>query len=210
MIKYVIFDFDGTICNTLPVWLRLYRETLKLYKIDVPDKEISDKCFGVKDGVVNLGISKDALEDFYDKLLERKSEIYSAKTFSGFKDMAKSLLSKGFKLSIATASSIDPVNNYLDKAGLAKLFDVVIGYEDVKKLKPDPESIFKIMDFYGDKNADSYIIIGDSDKDILAGKNAGIKTGLFYANDGTNIHDKKHLLSLKPDIVFERWEDFRF
>ena len=51
--------------------------------------------------------------------------------------------------------------------------DVVIGLDDVKVTKPDPEGIVKAMELLGVKKA---VYIGDNITDIQAGKNAGIKT----------------------------------
>lgn len=44
MIKAVFFDLDGTLVNTLPLYLRSYDGALKQQGLTLTDKEIVDTC----------------------------------------------------------------------------------------------------------------------------------------------------------------------
>jgi len=208
MVKYIIFDFDGTLINTRPIWLKGFKEVFSYYGIYHKDSEIIEKCFGVRYGALNLGIKQENIDDFYRKLNKLvKEKLEKAPLFKGVKKVLNILLSKGFKLCICTSSKGALVKEYLSRNNLDKYFNYVVGFEDVKKLKPDPEGIYKIMEFYGDKDTDKYLMVGNSAKDILAGKNAGVKTALFLPNDHTNNSNKQNLLDLNTNIVFKSWED---
>ena len=70
---------------------------------------------------------------------------------------------------------------------LANIYDKIdyfLGREDLRKWKPDPEGLLKIKDHYN-INEKEMIYIGDLDKDILAGKNAGIDT--YFVDDLINL-----------------------
>lgn len=83
-----------------------------------------------------------------------------------------------------------------------KYLSLIVGCEDIKKLKPNPEGIRIIL-----REACIYpkdaLIIGDMPDDIMAGRAAGIKTGVVKWGLG----DWNELLALNPDYAFEKYED---
>ncbi len=104
-------------------------------------------------------------------------------------------------LTLLTSSAESSAKKFLK--GTNKYFEYVIGCERMKKLKPDPEGIQLIMRKFPEVSEDEFIMIGDMDVDILAGKSAGIKTGAVSWGFG----NKKELLSLNPDMFFDSPED---
>ncbi len=88
----------------------------------------------------------------------------------------------------------------LEKLGLSiRYFDVThfLGTQQQKIAKPNPISIEISMNELQTKKNNTYII-GDTGLDILAGKNAGIKT-IFVSRD----HNKKYILKENPDYIIE-------
>ncbi|MFW9947809.1 MAG: HAD family hydrolase, partial [Candidatus Odinarchaeota archaeon] len=53
--------------------------------------------------------------------------------------------------------------------------DFIVGREDIRKWKPEPEGLLKIKEYFGVKK-DEMVFIGDLDKDLLTGQNAGIES----------------------------------
>jgi len=85
----------------------------------------------------------------------------------------------------------------LKSSKLYELLDFFVAREDVKNVKPDPESLYKALDFLG-LDADEAIMVGDSPYDVLAGKNAGTKTvGVTYGFHGDRI------IECDPDFVID-------
>jgi len=109
-------------------------------------------------------------------------------------------LSRKYTLAMLTNGSSKSAKNSLGET--AEYFTLIAGCEHVGKLKPDPEGINFIL-----KNLNflpsQAIMIGDMAVDVLAGKNASIKTGAVNWGLG----DWKDLLKLKPDYKFKRPED---
>lgn len=87
---------------------------------------------------------------------------------------------------------------------ISRYFECIIGGEDVRRLKPDPEGIFRIFSILGigmeDRDA---LMIGDMPEDLIAGKAAGVKTGAVKWGLG----DWDELLACGPDYVFEKYKD---
>lgn len=111
------------------------------------------------------------------------------------------------KLALLTTSNVSSAIGLLEKYELRKFFAQVVGNEQVKNIKPDPEGIFLILDQLDIKADGSTIIVGDTALDILAGKAAGIKTGLVLWREAKDETEISSLLSLSPDYVFEKPED---
>ncbi|PID52799.1 MAG: hypothetical protein CR972_00075 [Candidatus Moraniibacteriota bacterium] len=74
---------------------------------------------------------------------------------------------------------------------------MILGHEQVTHLKPSPEGIYCIMKRFA-SDAKDVIMIGDSDADILSGKNAGVKTALveWGATD-----TEKEQVALGADVI---------
>lgn len=82
-------------------------------------------------------------------------------------------------------------------------FDFWIGLEDVTKVKPDPEPVLLALERLK-MPKEKALMIGDNYHDILAGKNAGIKT----AGVAWSIKGEEYLRQFQPDYIFASY--FRF
>ncbi|MFC1645473.1 HAD family hydrolase [Patescibacteria group bacterium] len=114
-------------------------------------------------------------------------------TFPWVKDVLMHLSEK-HTLTILSSSDSLSVRKSLEES--ARYVSFIKGFDDVKSIKPNPEGIHSIMNDTG-FDASSSSIIGDSNADILAGKNAGIKTiGVTWGVTGA-----KEMKGLNPDFV---------
>ncbi len=77
-----------------------------------------------------------------------------------------------YKSAISTNRS-NTMDRVLADHGLEGYFDLVVSCLDVKRPKPDPESLIKILDYF-DLCPQEAIYIGDSEIDQLAARAAGI------------------------------------
>ena len=59
-------------------------------------------------------------------------------------------------------------------------FDFILGREDVRSWKPEPEGLLRIMEHYK-VNKEDMIYFGDLEKDLETGANAGIEA--HYIDD---------------------------
>jgi HAD superfamily hydrolase (TIGR01549 family) len=103
-------------------------------------------------------------------------------------------------LSASIASSI-----YGSLGPVVEYFSHIIASDHVANVKPDPEGIHLIMDRVGAKSSET-LMIGDAWVDIMAGKNANVKTaGVSWGM--TPVED---LLKFEPNYIFEDPDDLRF
>jgi pyrophosphatase PpaX len=93
----------------------------------------------------------------------------------------------------------------LDKYNLHGYFDIIVAYEDTKEHKPNPEPLEKALKELGGSKQET-IMIGDTDKDIVAANRAGISSILFFPEEHSKFYKYEELISHKPTYVVN---DFR-
>jgi beta-phosphoglucomutase-like phosphatase (HAD superfamily) len=104
-----------------------------------------------------------------------------------------------FKSAVAT-NRTNTMSCVLSKNNLNGLFDLVVTALDVKRPKPFPDPIIKILDHF-DVNPDNLIYIGDSSLDQEAARSAGV---FFIAYKNSSLSADFHINSLEEveDILF--------
>jgi pyrophosphatase PpaX len=198
--KTYLFDWDGCIASSLQLWIDAWEQTFSEYGFNFSDREIVTKAFGNWGLPVTLGIKDGA--GFIEKMYRRvdagmpnvKLEPEAKRTLQILKQMNK-------QIAIITSTRRNSILSAIHRHGLDDIFDVVLGEEDVRKQKPHPEIVLKAMEILKARPANT-IVIGDSDKDILAAKNAGTKAGWYYPATHAAIYRYEKLMQYKPDYVF--------
>src|SRR3989338_485586 len=202
--KYILLDWDGCLAKTLDIWMEGYQETFPLYNLHPSEHEIVEKCYGKWDGPKSFGIED--VDGFYKKLmLVIESKLEAVLLYSGAKDLFQELKARGKKLVILTTSERRYVQKAIEHHNLTKFVDHLFAGDEVKKHKPDPEPIYKGLLTVGGNLMES-IIVGDSDKDVLAGRNAGTDSVLFLPEENKRFYNEAELLSLKPTYVIDQFD----
>lgn len=199
-IKTILFDLDGTLIDTNELIIQSFAHTLKHHL----NREFSREEI--------LPFMGPPLKDTFEKLLpDQVDEMIATyreynlthhdslvKSYDGVNDTIKTLHEKGYPMAIVTTKMRDTAIRGLTLMKLDTFFDVVIGLDDVTRAKPDPEPVLKGMNALGGK-PETTIMIGDNMHDIVAGKNAGMKTaGVAWSAKGRDFIE-----SLEPDYILD-------
>lgn len=181
----ILFDLDGTILNTRNLINRSFVYTFEHFRPDhvITDEEL-DSFFGpsLKQTFSRYSDDPEEIEQMIQFYREFNVSIHDemVSAFPGAKALIKTLHRKKYKLGIVSSKKKDLVEHGLELFGLLDKFSIVIGEEEVKVAKPDPEGIRMAMAALDSKKA---LYIGDGVSDIEAGKNAGIDTiGVLYSD----------------------------
>jgi pyrophosphatase PpaX len=111
---------------------------------------------------------------------------------------------EGRKLGIVTAKRHRTVGLALARfPALASAFDVVVGFEDTERHKPDPEPVLLAVERLGGSPEDA-VYVGDSPFDIAAAKAAGV---FAVAVGWGGIHPDERLLAEEPDAFVQTPEE---
>lgn len=184
-----LFDWDGSLADTLPIWFEGYIKTFAKFGIEVTPEMMGREVLGDWEAPKRLGITNE--DEFYIELEKEVLEkLNNAKLNPEAFEILNRIKEKGGKIAVVTASKKRWVKRALRSNGLRDLVDVFLGKEDVEMVKPDPEGLLKAIRLMGGR-ADEAIMIGDNGKDILAGKAAGMATGLYFPKRYEEFYDRK-------------------
>jgi pyrophosphatase PpaX len=197
----VIFDFDGTIGDTLPLIYEAFDAALRPeINRRMEDHEIRS-LFGPPDNAIIRSIVED--EAAADQAIERYVQAYEdghqelASLFDGIETILASAKESGVRLGIVTGKSRVTAIHSLTAFGVIEYFDAIYAGDDVERQKPHPEAIFAILRDLEHGKGERAVIVGDSAADVEAGKAAGIETiGVTW---GSPDHDE--LYQSEPDLV---------
>lgn len=120
--------------------------------------------------------------------------------FPGISQVLSSITEQ--KLAVASNKPRMFTEKILTGLHIREKFHCIVGPEDVKHAKPDPEMIHKILHFFGGLPEET-LLIGDTDKDMIAGREAGVRIcGVRYGYG-----DKHDLEFQKPDFMINQAEE---
>ena len=178
--KLLIFDLDGVLIDSLQNMRLALKQTCLNLEINLEFKNYR-KFIGLpfEDIMKKMGIRKNI------PLIKKKYIFYSQKYLNKIKIKNKDLkslrkLRKNYKLAVFTSKDRKRTKLILSRY---KLFDIIITSDDVKKGKPNPEGLNKILKFLNIDNKNAYYV-GDSYHDYKCAFDAEIK--YFHALWGYN------------------------
>jgi phosphoglycolate phosphatase len=209
-IRLLVFDLDGTLVDSkldLALSVNAMRAQLGLEPLA---HDIIATYVG--HGVRNL-MRRSLGEEATEETLQRALEIFLAHygehlldhtvIYPGVREALEEL--QGRHLTVLTNKPVGFSQVILDGLGVAHYFRCVYGGNSFEQRKPHPVGVAKLM---ADLNVPSRetMIIGDSDTDVLTGRNAGVWTcGVTYgfgahtladAPPDFTIHDLRELPGL--------------
>lgn len=201
-----IFDFDGTLANTLPLCFDCFRKVFKKFNgINMTDLEIQ-KQFGPSEEVIikrNLKSKIDtvkAIELFYTLYEQQHDYFVNKNMISQVFFLLNNLKQNQKDLGMVTGKGYRSLEISLAKLGFKDYFDVIITDDDVINHKPDSEGLLKALKVLN-SSPENAVFLGDSSADIGAGKKANVTTvGVQWFNINA--------FELKPDFLSNSPNDF--
>jgi phosphoglycolate phosphatase len=203
-LELYIFDLDGTLLDSgKDIALAANYAFEKLNLKTFSEEEIISKVgYGAKKLIEDL--IQEYPQEIKDKALEYFKEFYYSnpviysRLYEGAEETLKKLKELSKKVAVVTNKYEALSVEILKKLNVIDYIDLVVGADTTSEKKPHPLPVFYTLEkLKSDK--DKSIIIGDSETDVLTGKNAGIKTALVLQGYG----NKELALSLNPDYVLD-------
>ncbi|MDA9150057.1 HAD-IA family hydrolase [Candidatus Pelagibacter sp.] len=207
----VLFDLDGTLVDTAPDLMRAHNHVMKKFGYPTKSTEEIRNLVGQGAGamlgrsiwgqakkefgkVQNEKIKKemiDAFVDYYGKNIINESTL-----INGVKDFLKWCKEKKISMAVCTNKQEHLAIDLLKKIGIYDYFEYVAGSNTFDYCKPDPRHLTNVIEILGGEIKRS-IMIGDSETDANAGKNAGIPVVLLedgYTEKNTTEIYHNHLI----------------
>ena len=216
MIKAVIFDMDGLLINSEPLWQISITKVLNSKGVELSIDECKtttgmrvDKVveyWSLKYPVIKLDLKATVLEilqTIEDLVLEQ------GKAMPGVYQIIDFFDKKGISMAVASSSANSLINTVIDKLNLHNKFKVIQSAEYLKYGKPHPEVFINTANILN-KEPSECLVFEDSVYGVLSAKSAMMRVVAVpeienINNKGFCIADKK-LKSLE-DFNLEIWEE---
>ena len=177
-IKAIVFDCDGVMFDTADANRMYYNEVLRHFgKQELTDEQfIKVHMYTVKEALEYLFPDMESLYEVYHYMagVGYPRFISYMKIEPGLRQLLKVLKLEGYIRAVAT-NRTDTMPAVLKEHKLENQFDMVVTAADVKKPKPAPDQLLKIMAEFN-LNSCQMIFIGDSQYDEIA----SFKAGTFF------------------------------
>ena len=214
--QLLIFDFDGTLIDSVPDLADATNAMLTTLGKDTYPIEMIRNWIGNGSRLLVERALVGKVEVAEDELTVEEADhaeqlfFEAYKNLSGSKTVAypdvdsglKKLKTAGFTLALVTNKPIRFVPKILQSFGWQDLFSEVMGGDSLPVKKPDPAPLLHVCETLN-ISVEQAVMIGDSRNDMLAGQNANMDTlGLSYGyNYGQDIRE------LNPTEAFDHFAD---
>lgn len=214
----VIFDIDGTLVDSFPVFSRIFNESMKPYLSQEVSEAFLADCLrkGLDLGTILRRLfpsntDTSFIEGYRREVMELflKVEAEEVKLLPGVVNLFSSLKGRNVKLGIATGRTSPPEKEWerFRRFGLDAYLEAIVTSREVARRKPAPDALLECAKRLNIP-IEACLAVGDTEIDILAAKEAGalpvaVSTG----------YDSMELLREKqenPGLVFKDLFDFSF
>lgn len=176
--KYVIFDFNGTVLDDVLVGLKAENMCIKKYLKREPmnlEEYLHLFTFPVKTYYEKVGFNwndgysyEEVGKDWFDNYCSLKDEY---KVFDGVVEMLEENHMLGNKNILLSASSLVELKKQLDELNIASYFDDVLGIDNIYA----GSKVDIALEWMTGKNPDDCRFIGDSIHDLDCARAMGLK-----------------------------------
>lgn len=200
MRKHIVFDFDGTLVDSMGIIVKVYNELAEQYKFKTLDQKeyqmIMKLPLGEKIKALGVPMSRVLLIRKFSKDFKNKYKSYlpTLHFFDGILDMLDQLKKRGYVISIITSNAESNIRDYL------KNKDITV-FEYIKSSKGLFGKDKTIKQYMKDHNLKSneLIYIGDEVRDIQASKKIHVE--VIAVSWGIDISEV--LLAEQPNYFIE-------
>ena len=203
--KYIIFDFDGTIGDSQSLIVKTLQDTMRARKLEVKSDEACAKTIGLRldEAFVSLfGMSaEEGLEcaaTYREIFLDNKKTMI-VQPFPHVIETLRELHRQGFILGMASSRNHCSLDGYVKQMQLENIFSSIVAGDDVEHVKPAPDMVFMALgEMKGMKNPvtsaesgdvedmlDEVLVVGDMTFDVDMAHNAGCKVCAVTYGNGT-------------------------
>ena len=186
--KLIMLDFDGTIGDTQHLIVSTMQKTLTYLNLPPRSAEACKRMIGLplKQTFTHLIEMSDEMGDqcvdVYRRIFDEDNGPGVVPVFPHVIETIKMLKERGKTLTIASSRSTATLMQFVRDMQLEPYISLVLSCDDITHSKPHPETALITLQQTG-FSPEEAIVVGDSQYDILMGRNAGCATvGVSYGN----------------------------
>ncbi len=183
-----LFDFDNTLFDTrhgIEVLLEHALPALGMHY----ERSMFARFLGMNIDQIFHSCCSDS--ELYDGYRQKVDEVIFSDAYVGaipFPDAKETLLGlkeDGKHIGIVSGKAKFKIETLLDSSGLAHIPEIIVGWNETVRHKPDPEPISFAFSYF-DVPKDRTIYVGDSPNDSVASSAFGLDCAIVDRKDGTS------------------------
>ena len=205
--KYIIFDFDGTIGDSQALIVRTFQDTMRKMGREVKSAEECASTIGMRLSEAFSLLYNSPIEDgekctqVYRDIFEENRASLGMKPFPHVIDTIKELHKRGFVLAVASSRGRESLLGFIHQMDLDDCISSVVAQEDVVNVKPEPDMVFKALMEIAEREVGKEdchtlpddlkamlpetLVVGDMTFDLDMAHNAGAKACAVTYGNGT-------------------------
>jgi beta-phosphoglucomutase len=213
MLRAIIFDMDGVICDSEPLHMKAFQRVLAEESILITDQQYYDRYLAHDDRGSFEAAFRDHQHPAPDSekmksLLVRKSRYFEEHMkdglviYPGAESLVRKTVQK-YSLALASGARRLEVEFVLKKARIRDAFSAVVSADEVKNGKPQPEAFERALALMNQVRLDGtpeirpseVLVIEDSPRCIRTAKGLGMKTiGVATSYDAAQLAEADHVI----------------
>ena len=211
-IQTVLFDLDGTLLDTAPDLANALNATLRLNGLPpLPYEQIRPVVSHGGQALIKLGFSLGPGHADFEPLKKQLLDYYQAhiaeqtSLFPGMSDVLNSIEKLDLNWGVVTNKPAWLTQPLMDAVDLTRRASTIVSGDTLDERKPHPAPLLYACKVTGSK-PDTCLYVGDAQRDIEAGHNAGMPTlvalfGYLMAEDKPETWGATALVQQPSDIL---------
>ncbi len=205
--KYILLDFDGTIGDSQALIVRTFQDSMRQMGREVKSAEECANTIGMRLSEAFAHLYNTSIEEgekcaeVYHKIFLENWEALGMKPFPHTVETIRELHRRGFVLAVTSSRGRDSLLELIRQMGFEDCISSVVAQEDVTRVKPEPDMVFKaLMEIAGQKvdkddchvlpedqrpMLSDTIVVGDMNFDVDMAHNAGVWACAVTYGNGT-------------------------
>ena len=176
--KYIIFDFDGTIGDSQSLIVKTLQDTMRARKLEVKSDEAFVSLFGM-----SAEAGMECAATYREIFLDNKKTMI-VQPFPHVIETLRELHRRGYILGMASSRNHCSLDGYVHQMQLEDIFSSIVAGDDVEHAKPAPDMVFKALkEMKG--TADETLVVGDMNFDVDMAHHAGCRACAVTYGNGT-------------------------
>ena len=179
MFSAILWDNDGTLVDTEPLYFRATREVLATVGVELTEALFIRICLGEGTSMFDLALERGIDQAHVERLRERRNQRYAelldggVAVRSGIRECLAAL-SGQLRMGIVTSSMRDHFTRMHTQTQLLSHFEFVLTREDFTLTKPAPDSYLTAAERH-DLEPARCLVVEDSRRGVIAAKRAGMQ-----------------------------------
>jgi HAD superfamily hydrolase (TIGR01509 family) len=207
VLRTVLFDFDGTLADTLPLIYRSFREVFRRFgEEELDDAGIAARFGPPEEVILENHLPRHNLQQAHDAYFQLYREHHArlVRSNEAVLDLLRWLKERGANVGVVTGKGRRSAAISAELLGMNGLVDWWVTGTEINRYKPEPDGIRLAMRHFG-AGPEETVYVGDTSVDVIAGKAAGVFTvGVCWFAE-----EKTCSFQPEPDAVFSEVKAFR-